>query len=400
MANGFPKGNFRIVNKETGACISSLYGGQIHGLQDAVSSLGETGQIAYSHTADREFTVHDKVKNIEEELWYFESHDYRSGRENKLFNKVKDIRSSWVLGAHVETNAIAYKLLDKDLENFLSLLPKQDEETLAHLRTSDCLDIVRLLQAFIHSNSEENIKSELIGKLDETKLNEYLNAVLAHESIRRIERKFDEYASAPWLSLNIPGFEGIPEQNEQLYKIILASVQLDVLDQKDWTTRSEFRLHLRHENIDALLKNMKKESMAELHGKAYKEYENTQDLKKEAVKVLLELRKTLDLHTNEKNMDTAKKILKVSLKSNESFEQLQTALNSTNGKEIKPVNWHSGNVFLQGAGRQYQTNWAFEDGYIFVEGQPDAVLTHLWGSSVGISQRSNDPKQRWELKTA
>ncbi len=32
------------------------------------------------------------------------------------------------------------------------------------------------------------------------------------------------------------------------------------------------------------------------------------------------------------------------------------------------------------------------------EGQPDAVLTHLWGSSVGISQRSNDPRQRWELK--
>lgn len=177
-------------------------------------------------------------------------------------------------------------------------------------------------------------------------------------------------------------------------------MQLDVLDQKDWTTRSEFRLHLRHDNIDALLKNMKKESMAELHVKAYKEYENTQDLKKEAVKVLLELRKTLNLHTNEKNMDTVKKILKVSLKSNESFEQLQTALNSTNGKEIKPVNWHSGDVFLQGAGRQYQTNWAFEDGYIFVEGQPDAVLTHIWGSSVGISQRSDDPKQRWELKSA
>ncbi len=120
--------------------------------------------------------------------------------------------------------------------------------------------------------------------------------------------------------------------------------------------------------------------------------------KKEAIKVLLELRKTLDLHTNEKNMETVKKILKVSLKSNESFEQLQTALNSTNGKEIKPVNWHSGDIFLQGAGCSGTTNWAFKDGYIFVEGQPDAVLTHLWGSSVGISQRSNDPNQIWELK--
>ncbi|MCU4564053.1 MULTISPECIES: hypothetical protein [unclassified Acinetobacter] len=405
MANGFPGGNFRIVNKETGACIASAYGGQTHGLQDAVSSLGETGKIAYSHTNDRLFTVHDKVKNIEEELWYFDSRDYRSGRENKLYNKVKDIRSSWVLGAYVKTDAIAYKLLDKDLEHFLSLLPQQDEETLAHLKTSDCLDIVSLLDTFIDSNGEETIKSELVGKLDETKLNDFLDAVLAHESIRHIEQKFHEYASSPLLFLDIPELKDLPnspftQHNEQLYKIILASVQLDVLDQKDWTTRSEFRLHLRHDNIDALLKNMKKESMAELHVKAYKEYENTQDLKKEAVKVLLELRKTLNLHTNEKNMDTVKKILKVSLKSNESFEQLQTALNSTNGKEIKPVNWHSGDVFLQGAGRQYQTNWAFEDGYIFVEGQPNAVLTHIWGSSVGISQRSDDPNQRWELKSA
>ncbi|MDS7967511.1 hypothetical protein RMB12_10840 [Acinetobacter sp. V117_2] len=406
MSNGFPGGNFRIVNKETGACIASAYGGQTHGLQDGVSSLGETGKIAYSHTNDRLFTVHDKVKNIDEEIWYFDSHADGWGRRvNMLYNKVTDIRSSWALGARVETDAITYKLLDNDLEHFLNLLPKQDEETLAHLKTSDCLDIVGLLETFIHSNGEENIKSELIGKLDETKLNEYLNAVLAHESIRRIEQKFDEYARSPWLFLNIPELKDLPDspfaqQNEQLYKIILAAVQLDVLDQKDWTTRSEFRLHLRHDNIDALLKNMKKESMAELHGKAYKEYENTQDLKKEAVKVLLELRKTLDLHTNEKNMDTVKKILKVSLKSNESFEQLQTALNSTNGKELKPVNWHSGGVFLQGAGRQYQTKWAFEDGYIFVEGQPDAVLTHLWGSSVGISQRSDDQKQRWELKSA
>ncbi|EXR82389.1 hypothetical protein J685_1738 [Acinetobacter baumannii 541915] len=404
MANGFPGGNFRIVNKETGACIASAYGGQTHGLQDAVTARGETGVLPYSHTNDRLFTVHDKVKNIDEELWYFDSRVYNGGhRENKLYNKVKDIRSNWVLGARVETNAIAYKLLDKDLENFLSLLPKQDEETLAHLKTSDCLDIVGLLETFILSNGEETIKSELVGKLDETKLNEYLNAVLAHESIRRIEQKFYEYAASPWLFLDIPELKGLSEnpfaqQNEQIYKIILASVQLDVLDHKDWTSDSEFRLYLRHDNIDALLKNMKKESIAELREKAYIEYANTQDLKKEAIKVLLELRKTLDLHTNEKNMDTVKKILKVSLKSNESFIQLQTALNSTNGKEIKPVNWHSGDVFLQGAGCSGTTNWAFEDGYIFIEGQPDAVLTHLWGSSVGISQRSNDPRQRWELK--
>lgn len=399
MANGFPTGNFRIVNKETGACISSLYGGQTDGVH-TVTRRGETGHFAYSHTNDRKFTVHDKVKNIDEELWYFESHEYRSGRENKLFNKVKDIRSSWVLGAYVKTKVIGSKLKDHDLEHFVSLLPKQDEETLAHLRTNDGLNIVRLLEKFIDINGEETIKSELVGKLDETKLNDFLNPVLAHESIRSIERKFYELASSPWLRLNIPGFEGIPELDEQLYKIIFASVQLDVLDQKDWQSDSVFRLYLRNYDINELLKKIKKESLEELQEKAWTELEDVEDPQKEAVKIILELRKTLDLHIDEKNMNTAQKVLQTALKSNESFEQLKAALESTNNKELQTVNKHSGDIFLQGAGRQYQTSWAFKDGYIFVEGQPDAVLTHLWGSSVGISQRSNDPRQRWELKRA
>ena len=400
MANGFPTGNFRIVNKETGACISSLYGGQTSGMQDAVTARGETGKLPYSHTNDRKFTVHDKVKNIDEELWYFDSHEYRSGRENKLFNKVKDIRSSWVLGAYVKTKVIGWKLKDKDLEHFISLLPKQDEETLAHLKTNACLDIVRLLETFIDINGEETIKSELVGKLDETKLNDFLNPVLAHESIRSIERKFYELASSPWLRLNIPDFKGIPELDEQLYKIIFASVQLDVLDQKDWQSDSVFRLYLRNYDINELLKKIKKESLEELQEKAWTELQDVEGPQKEAVKIILELRKTLDLHIDEKNMNTAQKVLQTALKSNESFEQLKAALESTNNKELQTVNKHSGDIFLQGAGRQYQTSWAFKDGYIFVEGQPDAVLTHLWGSSVGISQRSNDPRQRWELKRA
>ncbi|MFZ5394764.1 hypothetical protein HUN13_15410 [Acinetobacter seifertii] len=399
MANGFPTGNFRIVNKETGACISSLYGGQTDGVH-TVTRRGETGHFAYSHTNDRKFTVHDKVKNIEEELWYFDSHEYRSGRENKLFNKVKDIRSSWVLGAYVKTKVIGSKLKDHDLEHFVSLLPKQDEETLAHLRTNDGLDIIRLLEKFIDINGEETIKSELVGKLDNKKFDEYLNPALAHASIRSIEQKFYKLASAPWLRLNIPDFKGIPEIDEQLYKIIFASVQLDVLDLKDGHRDSVFRLYLRRYSIDELLKKIKKEQLEALRVKAWTELQDVEDPQKEAVKIILELRKTLDLHTDEKNMDTAKKILQTGLKSNESFEQLQTALKSTKGKELQAVHSHSGDIFLQGAGLKYQTSWAFEDGYIFVEGQPDAVLTHLWGSSVGISQRSNDPRQRWELKRA
>jgi len=406
MANGFPGGNFRIVNKETGACISSAYGGQTHGMQDAVTARGETGQLAYSHTNDRQFTVHDKVKNIEEELWYFDSStDSYGRRRNMLYNKVKDIRSNWVLGASVEAKPVAYKLLDKDLENFLKLLPKQDEETLAHLRTSDCLDIVNLLATFIEINGEEAIKSELVGKLDDKKLDESLNNALAHESIRSIEQKFYEYARSPLLGLlNIPELKDLSEgplaqQNEQLYKIILASVQLDVLDQKDWQSDSVFRLHLRHQNLNALLEQIKKEKLQELQGKVWSEFQNVENPQKEAVKIIQELSKALNLSTNEKNINTAKKILQTGLKSNESFEQLQTALNSTNGKELQAVNVYSGDIFLQGAGRQYQTKWAFEDGYIFVEGQPDAVLTHLWGSYAHISHRStNDLRQRWEFK--
>ncbi|CAI3141792.1 hypothetical protein MWMV2_MWMV2_02185 [Acinetobacter oleivorans] len=407
MANGFPEGNFRIVNKETGACISSQYGGQTDGVQDAVTARGETGKLAYSHTNDRLFTVHDKVKNIDEELWYFDSHaDSWGHRVNMLYNKVTDIRSSWVLGASVEAKPVAYKLLDEDLESFLELLPKQDEQTLAHLRTSDLLDITRLLSTFIDINGKETIKSELIGKLDDKKLDEYLNNALAHDALRGIEQKFQEYASSPFLGLNIPKLEGLSENpftqhNEQFYKIILASIQLDILDQKDWSSYSQFRLHLRHQNINALLEKLKKENLEKLQSKVETEFKNVEDPQKEAVKIILELRKTLDLHTNEKNMNTAKKILQTGLKSNESFEQLQTALNSTKGKKLQAVNWHSGDVFLQGAGRQYQTKWAFEDGYIFVEGQPDAVLTHLWDSYATISQRStNDPRQHWELKSA
>ncbi|MFJ1521278.1 hypothetical protein ACG59Z_15555 [Acinetobacter sp. ABJ_C1_1] len=405
MANGFPGGNFRIVNKETGACIASAYGGQTHGLQDAVTARGETGVLPYSHTNDREFTVHDKVKNIDEELWYFNSYSGYRGTENKLYNKVKDIRSNWVLGARVNTEVIGFKLNDKNLENFLSLLPKQDEETLAHLKTNNNLDIVRLLQTFIDINGEETIKSELVGKLDETKLNDFLKPVLAHTSIRSIEKQFYEYARSPFLGLDIPELKDLPvnpftQQNEQLYKIIFASVQLDILDQKDWQSDSVFRLYLHHYDIDELLKKLKKEQLEQLRMKAWTELQHVEDPQKEAVKIILELRKTLDLHNDEKNMNTAKKILQTALKSNESFEQLQTALKSINYRETEAVHWHSGDIFLQGAGRDYQTSWAFEDGYIFVEGQPDAVLTHLWGSYATISQRSDSPNQRWELKRA
>jgi len=372
MTNEFPEGNFRIVNKATGVCIASAYG-------------GHDG----NNTSDRKFTIHDTVKNTDEEIWHFDSRSGRSGQENRLFNKVVDHRASWVLCANVGAEENGSKLRDHDVENFISLLPKQDEPTLAHLKTNDCLDITRLLKSFIRSNGEETIKSELVGKLDETKLNDCLNTALAYNSISSIEVTSQEQINLA-LELNMSNLED--PLIALLYQVIVAALKLDSL-----SLPADFKLNLSHEDMNTFLKNTKKECLEEFKYKIESEFERGDNPKKEAVKIILELRKTLGLGTDEKNMNTAKKILQTGLKSNESFEQLQTALNSTNGKESEMYKY-SGTLFLQASTRDEQINWAFEDGYIFVEGQPDAVLTHSW--RVGIETRSDDPNQRWELKKA
>ncbi|HEM8407412.1 TPA: hypothetical protein U2R23_003110 [Acinetobacter baumannii] len=404
MANGFPNGNFRIVNKETGACIASAYGGQTSGLQDAVSSLGETGVVDYSHTNDRLFTVHDKVKNIDEELWYFDS--------NMLYNKVTDIRSSWVLGAYgVELKPVGYKLLDKNLENFISLLPEQDKETLDHLSTNDNVDIIGLLKDFIRFNDEVKIRTELVGKLDDQKFDDYLNIAIAYHSTSIIERMFNSYSSLSFGSSEFSDMFDLPKLSAQLYEIIIASIHVNSLAQFYGPAPAPIKLHLGmgESSIQRVLEKLKKEPFNELKDKIWAKLESSEELvnaqesedsevfRKEAVKIIIELRKTLDFHTDEKNINTAKKILQTSLKSNESFEQLKTALNSSYSEASK-IEKYVGELKLRGAGQDYQTRWAFEDGYIFVEGQPDAVLTHGPDSSVSIGHRSNDPKQRWELK--
>jgi hypothetical protein len=403
MANGFPGGNFRIVNKETGACIASAYGGQTSGLQDAVSSLGETGVVEYFHTNDRLFTVHDKVKNMEEELWYINS--------NMLYNKVADTRSSWVLGAHnVELKPVGYKVLDKDLENFISLLPEQDKETLDHLRTNDNVDIIGLLKDFIRFNDEVKIRTELVDKLDDQKFDDYLNIAIAYHSTSIIERMFNSYASLPLGSSTFSDMFDLPKLSAQLYEIIIASIHVNFLGQFYGDPKPiKLYLGMGESGIQKVLEKLKKEPFNELKDKIWAKLESSEELlkadesgdsevfRKEAVKIMLELRKTLGFHTDEKNINTAKKILQTSLKSNESFEQLKTALNSSYSEASK-IEKYVGELKLRGSGQDYQTKWAFEDGYIFVEGQPDAVLTDRGESFVGISHRSDDPRQRWELK--
>lgn len=99
MANGFPEGNFRLINKDSGHCLASFYGGQSYGSQDAYDRLtGEKGSIAYSHTNDRIFGIRSEPQGEDIELWWFDSSKDNWGNpRNNLYNLIKDIRSRWVL---------------------------------------------------------------------------------------------------------------------------------------------------------------------------------------------------------------------------------------------------------------------------------------------------------------
>lgn len=393
MANGFPAGSFRIINKATGTCIASQYFEQTDNVQNEVIAPSETRFLPFSYTNDRLLTVHDKVKNI---------------------------RTCWVLIASVSAEATD-KLLDKDLETFLELLPTLDEETQTHLRSSNCLDIVRLLQIFIDINGKETIKSEYIDKFGDDKLNNSINIALAYKSLPRIEREFfkckyklQEYTSFPFYTLDAAELAIIKQeyelkykqQGEKLYKILLASIQLDILNTQIYTSsgKAVLKLNLSHHSseeikyTETVLEKLKKEKLEEIKLKTQTELKDVEEPRRKAVKIIQELSQVLNLSNNEKNINLVKKILQTSLKSNEAFEQLETALNSTNGKKLQSVNMYNGDVDLQGSGRQYQTKWAFEDGYIFVEDQPNAVLTHSCDSSIYISHRSDNPNQLWELK--
>lgn len=241
MANGFPAGSFRIINKATGTCIASQYFEQTDNVQNEVIAPSETRFLPFSYTNDRLLTVHDKVKNI---------------------------RTCWVLIASVSAEATD-KLLDKDLETFLELLPTLDEETQTHLRSSNCLDIVRLLQIFIDINGKETIKSEYIDKFGDDKLNNSINIALAYKSLPRIEREFfkckyklQEYTSFPFYTLDAAELAIIKQeyelkykqQGEKLYKILLASIQLDILNTQIYTSsgKAVLKLNLSHHSSEEI----------------------------------------------------------------------------------------------------------------------------------------------------
>jgi len=99
MPNGFPEGKFRIINRDTGHCLASFYGGQSYGSQDAYDRLtGEKGAITYSHTNDRVFGLRSEPQNEDIELWYSDGSNDPWGKPKKrLFNIIEDIRTRWVL---------------------------------------------------------------------------------------------------------------------------------------------------------------------------------------------------------------------------------------------------------------------------------------------------------------
>lgn len=189
MANGFPEGSFRIVNKATGACIASGYGGETEGLQEAKTARGETGVLKYSHTNDRLFVVHDKVRNTAGELWYFDSHADSWGRRvNLLYNNVIDARSRWVLGASVQSEEVGDKYFSKDVEAFIKLLPVLDEQLLAYFRSDDGCALIGLLRGFIKFNNDVESDKSFNG----SGVDNRLDVFIACYSIRTFAFKVKE----------------------------------------------------------------------------------------------------------------------------------------------------------------------------------------------------------------
>ena len=102
MSNGFPEGDFRIINQDTGARLFARYGGQTTGQQEAQDRLtGEKGFIEYSHTNNPIFMVGSPdAGDKDDDLWYFRAAKDPWGRpDNYLMTHYEDIRSKFALQA-------------------------------------------------------------------------------------------------------------------------------------------------------------------------------------------------------------------------------------------------------------------------------------------------------------
>ncbi|MFJ9367828.1 hypothetical protein ACIRRA_25885 [Nocardia sp. NPDC101769] len=100
MAQGFPDGNFRIINADTGLCLVALFGGMSGGIgQERDRLTGELVDVPYQHTKDQVLGV-AKPKGDKGELWFLDNNKNSWGYELwHLVNLNKDIRSWYNLYA-------------------------------------------------------------------------------------------------------------------------------------------------------------------------------------------------------------------------------------------------------------------------------------------------------------
>lgn len=131
MSNGFPEGDFRIINEGTGARLFARSGGVTGGKQK-VSAVGRDGlvegEVAYSHTNDPIVMV-GTPQGGDLGLWYFRAAADPWGRpDNYLMTSYEDIRSKFALHAVQETIKVAKQItmrqseLDADEYRFQALL--------------------------------------------------------------------------------------------------------------------------------------------------------------------------------------------------------------------------------------------------------------------------------------
>ncbi|MDQ0785376.1 hypothetical protein [Streptomyces sp. B3I8] len=95
MGYGFPTAKFfRIINRQTGVCLSAASGGTTY-----VDASHMAGGGSYSHTNDQHLAV-GPVKNTRGEVWFFDDRERRSFDEAWcLVNANRDIRSAYTLHA-------------------------------------------------------------------------------------------------------------------------------------------------------------------------------------------------------------------------------------------------------------------------------------------------------------
>lgn len=98
MPNGFPEGDFRVINEDTSARLFARHGGVTSGQQEARDRLtGEKGTIAYSHTNDPLAMV-GTPQGSDIDLWWFSTIKDPWGHPNNyLMTGYKDIRGRFAL---------------------------------------------------------------------------------------------------------------------------------------------------------------------------------------------------------------------------------------------------------------------------------------------------------------